>query len=161
MYYGEFTVSIDEKGRITVPRKTREVMEVLKHIVWYLTRGFDQSIFLFHQDEWNKIRQHVARFPAMDARVLDFRRLFFSSVAEARLDNQGRIAIPPHLREHAHLDKEAVLIGVEDHLELWSKDSWRSFVDSKYSEYKAMAIPVFSSNSTENGGITKEGLGEL
>ena len=161
MYYGEFTVSIDEKGRITVPRKTRETMEVLKHIVWYLTRGFVQSIFLFHSDEWNKIRQHVARFSAMDAKVLDFRRLFFSSVAEARLDNQGRIAIPSHLRDHAHLDKEAVLIGVEDHLELWSKDSWRSFVDSKYSEYKAMAIPVFSSNGVGNGGITQEGLGEL
>lgn len=160
MYYGEYSLNIDEKGRITVPRRTRETMEVLGHIVWYLTRGFDRSIFLFHRDEWNKIRQFVAKFPSMDAKVLDFRRLFFSSVAEARLDNQGRLIIPTHLREHAGLDKEAVLLGVDDHLELWSKDTWRAFVAGKEAEYKTMAIPVFSSNEGILAGISQEGLGE-
>ena len=160
MYFGEFAVTIDAKGRITVPRRTRETMEVLGHAIWYLTRGFDHSIFMFHRDEWNKIRTQAGKFSSMDAKVLDFRRLFFSSVAEARPDMQGRIAIPSHLREHAGLDKDVVLIGVDDHLELWNRDAWRAFLESKEAEYKQMAIPVFSGMDPEGAGRTKEGQGE-
>ena len=79
----------------------------------------------------------------MDAKALDFRRLFFSSVTEVQPDGQGRMSVAPHLREYAGLDKEAVLIGVDDHLELWDRDRWRGFQADREAEYKEMAAPVF------------------
>lgn len=157
MYFGESVSKLDDKGRVTVPRRIRETMEVHGHAIWYMTRGFDRCVFLFPSDEWNKIRAQAGRYSSMDAKVLDFRRLFFSSVAEARPDAQGRLAVAPHLREHAGLDgddREAVLIGVDDHLELWNRENWRSFVERSEETYKEMAAPVFG--GTESGGAEKE-----
>lgn len=143
MYFGEAQTAVDEKGRITVPRRFREVMEVLGHIQWYVTRGFDRSLFIYPRDEWEKIRKQVSSFSSMNAQALDLRRLLFGSVAEVRPDKQGRLAIPAHLREHAEIDKDAVLIGVDDHLELWSKDAWRAFQDNKEAEFREMATQLF------------------
>ena len=156
MYYGEARTKVDQKGRITVPRRVRETMNVMGHAVWYMARGFDHSVFLFHQETWDTIRTQVSRRSSMDAKALDFRRLFFSSVAEVRPDGQGRIAVPAHLREHASLDKEAVLIGVDDHLELWSEESWRGFRGDKDAEYKEMAAPLFG---TETDGEAEQKKG--
>lgn len=144
MYFGEAISRIDDKGRITVPRRMRETMTVMGHAIWYLTRGFDRSVFMIHRDAWNKIRGHVGRLSPMNAQAVDFRRLFFSGVAEVKPDPQGRIPVPPHLREYAGLDKEAVLIGVDDHLELWSKEAWTNFQAAKEAEYKGMATRIFA-----------------
>lgn len=149
MYFGESISKVDDKGRITVPRRMRETMDVLGHHVWYMTRGFDGCIFLFHRDEWNCIREQNGKHPAMDARVLDFRRLFFSSVSEVKPDGQGRLSVAPHLREHARLDKEAVIIGVDDHLEIWSKEGWQEYLRAKEADYKAMASAMFAPNGTD------------
>ena len=143
MYFGEYNTVLDDKGRITVPRAFRETMSVLKHYVWYMTRGFDGSIFLFNQPEWDKIRAQAGRFGSMNARALDFRRLLFSSVAEVQPDRQGRVPVPAHLREHAGLTREAVLLGVDDHLELWSREAWRAFQEGKQAEYREMAVQLF------------------
>jgi MraZ protein len=122
-----------------------------------MARGFNHSIVLFHRDEWNKIRKQAGRHSAMDGKTLAFRRLFFSSVAEARPDPQGRMAVPQHLREYAGIDKEAVLIGVEDHLELWDKDAWRKFQESNDAGYEDMAAPVFATRELETAATAKGG----
>ena len=160
MYFGEAITKLDEKGRITVPRRVRETMDVLGHAIWYMTRGFDQSIFLFHRDEWQRIMDRVSQFASMDETALDFRRLFFSSLAEARPDGQGRFAIPPHLRKHSGLegeDREAVLIGVGDHLELWNKDTWEQFLENKEPVYKQIAAPMFTRKDNGQGATEKGG----
>lgn len=151
MYYGEHHTVLDDKGRITVPRRFRETMDVLGHAIWYMTRGFDKSIFLFHRDTWNEIREQSSKFSTMNAKAIDFRRLFFGGVAEVRPDRQGRISVPVHLREHAGLERESVLIGVDDHLELWSKKSWCAFQELKYTEYKEMASHLFARAEEETG----------
>lgn len=144
MYFGEAQTSVDDKGRITVSRRFRETMNVLGHNLWYMTRGYDGSIFLFPRQEWEKIRSEARTRSSMDAKAIDFRRMFFGSVAEVQPDGQGRLLVPQHLREYAGLDKEAVLIGVDDHLELWSKDEWRAFQDGNQSSYKNMAAELFA-----------------
>ena len=157
MYYGEHVTKLDDKGRITVPRRMRETMDVLGHAIWYMTRGFDRCIFLFPRESWAAIRKQVGKFSSMDAKVLDFRRLLFSSVAEAKPDGQGRLMVQPHLREHAGLDREAVVIGVDDHLEIWSKEAWEAFVERNQAEYKEMAGPVFSGMEAEEAETEKGG----
>jgi MraZ protein len=144
MYFGEAQTAVDDKGRITVSRRFRETMNVLGHNLWYMTRGYDGSIFLFPRQEWEKIRAEARTRSTMDAKAIDFRRMFFGSVAEVQPDGQGRLLVPLHLREYASLDKEAVLIGVDDHLELWSKEAWRAFQDGNESSYKNMAAELFA-----------------
>lgn len=148
MYFGESATVLDDKSRITVPRRVRETMDYEGHLQWFMTRGFDGAIFMFPRPEWDKIREGAKRFASMDARALDFRRLFFGSVAEARPDKQGRIPVPQHLREHAGLDREAVLIGADDHLELWSRENWKQYQERKEAEYRDMASFMFTGDVT-------------
>ncbi|MCP4644894.1 MAG: division/cell wall cluster transcriptional repressor MraZ [bacterium] len=156
MYFGEFQSKLDDKGRITVPRRIRETMDVNGHAVWYLTRGFDNCVFVFHRDSWNDIRRQASRYSSMNAEALDFRRLLFGSVAEVKPDGQGRMLVAPHLRDHADLDKEVVLLGVDDHLELWSAESWRAFQERSQDKYREMAGPLFAGDS---GTGVPEGTG--
>jgi MraZ protein len=144
MYYGESQTVLDDKGRITVSRKFRETMSVLGHVLWYMTRGYDGSIFIFPKEEWDKIRNQASTHSTMDAQAIDFRRMFFGSVAEVQPDRQGRLSVPTHLRQFAGLDKEAALIGVGDHLELWSKNRWSAYQESKEQDYKSMASELFA-----------------
>ena len=158
MYFGEAQSVLDDKNRITVSRKFRETMDVLGHVIWYMTRGFDGSVFIFPKEEWDKIRTQAARRSSMDGRAIDFRRMFFGSVEEVRPDKQGRMLVPQHLREYAQLEKEVVLLGVDDHLELWSKDRWRAYQDTQESEYKAIAGELFMPSGEQtadaNGGAS-------
>ena len=143
MYLGEYSSTLDEKGRITVPRAFRVTMEAHGHYVWYMTRGFDRCVSIYNQEEWNKLRAQMAQHGSMHTRALDFRRMLFGSVAEVKPDGQGRMTVPPHLRKYANLDKEAVLLGVDDHLELWSKESWDTFQERMESNYREMAVALF------------------
>ena len=147
MYYGEAQTVFDDKSRITVPVRIRETMEHLGHLQWFMTRGFDGSVFLFPRPEWDKILVHAGKYAAMDGQAIDFRRMFFGSVAEARPDRQGRMPVPQHLRELAGLEKkEAALVGVGEHLELWTRDAWRAFQQKKDPDYKRMATELFMPN---------------
>jgi len=157
VYFGTAETVLDDKNRVTVPRRFRETMDVLKHAVWFLARGFDRSISLFPHTEWNKIRKQANRYSSMNAQALDFRRLLFASATEVRPDRQGRIPIPSHLREYAGLEREAVLIGVDDHLELWSRHAWAGFQGEHDPEFKGMAAQLFAGDKKEVGNSTEEG----
>ncbi len=156
MYYGECQASIDEKGRIAVPVHFRAVMEVHDHDVWYMTRGFDKSVFLFHKDQWEKLQAQSPNTSPLDPRMLDFRRLFLGSVSKVKRDAQGRLSVAPHLRAYAGIDREAVLLGVEDHLELWSVTGWLAFQDRQAENYKAMAAELFGNraDAASNQGVS-------
>lgn len=143
MYFGEAPTVLDDKGRITVASQFRKAMEVLGHAIWYMTRGFDGAIFLFPKEQWDKIRGESGQYSSMDSRAVDFRRMFFGSVTEVRPDNQGRVPVPPYLREYAGLDREAVLVGCEDHLELWSRDGWNQYQKQMLAQYKEMGRELF------------------
>ena len=143
MYYGESSASIDDKGRLNVPIQFRKVMEVFDHDTWYLTRGFDGAVFAFPSDRWSEVLKESQGTHLLDPRMNDFRRMLVGSVAKVKRDGQGRLSFPAHLREYAGVEREAVVIGLEDHLELWGKDNWRAFQARQQAEYKAMAATLF------------------
>ena len=152
MYYGEAQTTLDEKGRITISRKFREVMSVLGHALWYMTRGYDGSIFIFPKEEWDKIRTQASGHASLDGHAIDVRRMMFGSVAEVQPDRQGRMSIPSHLREYAGLDKDVALVGVGEHLELWSLKRWRAFQQAREDEYKTMASGLFAPKPVAGDG---------
>ena len=155
MYYGETQTSLDDKGRMNIPVQFRAVMEAQDHEVWYMTRGFDGAVFMFPTEKWRELLEQRKEASTLDPRMLDFKRLFLGSVAKSKRDRQGRLTIASHLRDYAGVDREAVLLGVEDHLELWNKASWKAFQKSQAQQYKAMAAELFGARNGPAAG--KEG----
>ncbi len=143
MYYGENYTSADEKGRVNIPKEVRTQMEALGHDTWYVTRGFDGALFLFEQTEWVKVLEKAKTKAILEPKMLDFRRFLLGSAAMIKPDAQGRFSIPAPLRDYAQIERDAVMLGVEDHIELWSKRVWREFQQNQASNYKAMASELF------------------
>ncbi len=160
MYFGECQASVDDKGRLAVPVQFRAAMELHDHLVWYMTRGFDGAVFLFHAAQWQELVSQNKGTSPLDPRMLDFRRLFLGSVAKSKLDGQNRLGIPSHLREFAGIQREAVLIGVDDHLELWSKVGWQAFLERQAEQYKAMAAELFGGKGVSAAGNNGAMLGD-
>lgn len=144
MYMGEYPSALDEKGRITVPRFIRTKMDGYAHHVWYMMRGFHGCVFLYPQEGFNRLREQMARHSSMHLEALEVRRMMFGSAAEVRPDGQGRMTVPPHLREIANLGKDTVLLGVDDHLELWNKGALRTHQDAMEEKYRDMAASLFA-----------------
>jgi MraZ protein len=120
MFMGEFTHAIDDKGRLTIPAKFRE--ELAYGAV--LTRGYDKYLLLTTADAFKRI---VARAETLSPTDPDHRallRLTFSGASEAVPDRQGRILVPPYLREYAGIADECVIVGIGNSIEVWSKDGW-------------------------------------
>ncbi len=125
MFLGEYTHSIDDKGRLTVPAKFRG--DLAKGLV--VTRGFDSNLMVFTMDGWTDLAQKIADKPLADPSTRAFRRRVFSGAIDLTPDRQGRILLPANLREFAKLDSEAVIIGMYSYLEIWGVDSWEPVLD--------------------------------
>ncbi len=125
MFLGEYTHSIDDKGRLTVPAKYRG--ELALGLV--VTRGFDSNLMVFTMEGWNELAQKIADRPLSDPSARAFRRRVFSGAVDLTPDRQGRILLPLNLREFAQLNSEAVIIGMHSYLEIWSVDAWQPVRD--------------------------------
>ncbi|HLR64109.1 MAG TPA: division/cell wall cluster transcriptional repressor MraZ [Pseudogracilibacillus sp.] len=123
MFMGEFQHNIDEKGRIIVPAKFREGLGSN----FVLTRGLDQCLFIYPEDEWKILEEKLKSLPLTKKDARSFTRFFFSGATEAGLDKQGRINVPQTLRSYSELEKECIVIGVSNRVEIWSKDKWEDY----------------------------------
>ena len=120
MFLGEFSHTIDEKGRLTIPAKFRD--ELAEGLI--VTRGIDRCLAVYPMKEWNRLAEQVSALPLTDRLARAFRRLVFANASDAVPDKQGRILIPPRLREYADLNGEAVVTGLNTYVEVWNPDAW-------------------------------------
>ena len=125
MFLGEFTHTIDSKGRLTIPAKFRG--ELAAGLV--VTRGFDQNLMLFTIEGWQDLAEKIAARPLADEDVRAFRRRVFSGAVDLVPDRQGRILLPPYLREFAKIDGDVVIAGMFNYLELWGNEAWTTVRD--------------------------------
>lgn len=126
MFMGEYSHTIDEKGRLIIPARFREGLGN----EFVVTRGMDGCLFAYPLDSWNEFEEKLKALPGTgnkDARKLI--RFFTAKAAGVELDKQGRILIPAPLREHAGLQKDVILTGVLDRVEIWDPDKWNSYSD--------------------------------
>ena len=126
MFLGEFTHSIDSKGRLTIPAKFRGL--VAAGLV--ITRGFEQNLMLFAMDEWESLAQRIAQRPLSDEDMRAFRRRVFSGAIDLVPDRQGRILVPQYLRDFADINGEVVIAGMFNYLEIWSGAQWQAVRES-------------------------------
>src|SRR3990167_5054743 len=124
MLIGEYTHTIDDKNRVSLPSKFRSLMG--KKIV--ITPGLDQCLFAFTTKEWERIAGKLAENSSMlSADMRSFTRYMFGGAVEAEIDNIGRVLIPDFLRERANLKTRVVLIGVQNRIELWNDKQWAEY----------------------------------
>ncbi len=121
MFLGEFKHTIDDKGRLTIPAKYRG--DLAAGLV--ITRGFDKNLSIYTMTGWEKLAASVMNQSVSSTRIRDLRRRLFSAATDLQPDKQGRILIPPQLREFAGVDGGTVVIaGMYDFIEIWSADVW-------------------------------------
>jgi MraZ protein len=136
MFLGEFTHTLDDKGRLTIPAKFRSQLE---HGL-VITRGLDGCLFAFTREDWleftTTLREKLS-FTQKSAR--DLARFFFSGATDTTSDRQGRILIPVFLREYANLESEVVIIGSNTRLELWNPEQWQESLQEVESNVEVIA----------------------
>lgn len=120
---GQHRYQLDAKGRIALPAKFREAFADGV----YLTLGQDGCLFAFPKEEWDRRAEEVRSRPLSNQRARAYARLFFANAERVELDGQGRLVIPQKLRALGGVDREVVVIGVSDRLEIWSSRAWERY----------------------------------
>ena len=133
MFMGEYNHTIDAKGRLIIPFRFRE--ELGESFV--LTRGLDGCLCVYPQAAWDAFEQKLASLPLTSKEARTFIRFFVSGAASFELDKQGRILVPATLREYADLQKDVILAGNLDRIEVWSKERWND--NNDYNDMDAIA----------------------
>ena len=126
MFLGEFTHTIDDKGRLTIPAKLRGLLAA----GLVVTRGFDQNLMLYPLEGWRELARRIAERPLSDEDMRAFRRRVFAGAVDLTPDRQGRILLPQYLRDFAAINNEVVIAGMFDYLEIWSIEAWQSVRES-------------------------------
>ncbi len=120
MFMGEYNHTIDAKGRLIIPAKFREQLDD----EFIVTKGLDGCLFAFPKDEWQAFEEQLRKLPLTQKNARRFTRFFMGGAATCELDKQGRILLPQNLREFAKLDKDVVLSGNLNRIEIWNKADW-------------------------------------
>ncbi len=123
MFIGEYQASIDDKGRVSIPAKFRPKLKS-KVVV---TRGLDNSLFLYDLEEWKKLATKLASLPISTANTRAFSRLMLAGAMDCDVDKQGRIIIPGYLKDFAKISKKVIVAGLYNRIEIWSEELWTAY----------------------------------
>ena len=126
MFIGEYQHNLDNKGRLAVPAKFRQMLA--KGAV--VTKGLDNCLFLYPKVKWEEMAQKFANLPVSQAKARAFARHMLAGAMPVEFDTQGRITLPEYLRKFAQLKKEAIIAGLFDRLEIWDEAGWNKYKES-------------------------------
>ena len=121
MFLGQFQHSIDEKGRMTIPVRFRELLEDGA----FITEGFDSNLLVLTKENFETMTEKVEKLSLTNPRTREFKRIFFGGASRVEFDRAGRILIPVFLRDKAQLTGEAIVVGMGESFEIWSPDIWK------------------------------------
>ena len=133
MFMGEYNHTIDAKGRLIIPSRFRDLLGE----EFVLTRGLDGCLSIYPMDEWAAFEEKLRALPLTNKNARTFSRFFVAGATSCELDKQGRILVPATLREFAGLEKDVVLTGNINRIEIWSKEKWNE--NSNYDDMDAIA----------------------
>ncbi len=139
MFIGEFHHNIDDKGRIAIPSKYRDILG--NNFV--ITRGIEHCIYVYPNDTFNHIVTKLESLPFTKKDARDFTRFFMSGATAIELDKQGRVNVPSPLITYANLSKKCVIVGTGDRLEIWDEDAFNEFICSCNDEMSDIAENLF------------------
>ena len=135
MFTGEYLHSFDNKGRVIIPAKFREELGE----TFYIGKCMDKCLFVYPEKTWNEFSQKLKQLSVLSSEHRYFSRMFLSGFTECSIDKQGRILLAGILREHSGLTNEAVIIGVLERIEIWSKNNWDSYIKNEGMNFEGIA----------------------
>jgi MraZ protein len=138
MFFGTYTPKLDEKGRLILPAKFREQLAGGLMV----TRGQEHCLYVWPQAEIDRITERLREAPVSNKATRDYVRMFSSASSDERPDKQGRITIPPKLREWASLSKDVVVIGAMNRLEIWDETAWETYSEEQEEAFAELSEEV-------------------
>ena len=145
MLMGEYHHNIDEKSRLIIPSKFRN--ELGREFV--ITKGLDKCLFVYSLDEWKKLTNKISTLQFTKKDVRAFERAFIGGASQNEFDKQGRINITSPLVHYANIQKECVIIGVNERLEIWSVENFNEFMSSHEETLEEITEDLFESDIYE------------
>ena len=139
MFIGEYHHNIDEKGRLIMPSKFRNDLGE----TFVITRGIDSCLFVYPKESWNNITSKLNELSFTKKDVRSFQRFFLSAATICEFDKQGRVSVTSPLADYADLTKECVIIGVNDRIEIWSKENFDKFLNDNIDNVSDIAEHLF------------------
>ena len=139
MYMGEFTCKIDDKGRFMLPSKFREILQEDEFVI---TRGLDNSIDLFPSSEWENIENELRKLKRTDSKHRAYQRFVLSAATKLTVDKQGRVNLPNSLTEHAKINKNIIVTGMVDKIEIWSEEVWKEYINKTESSIEEIVEEI-------------------
>ena len=138
MFLGTHSPRLDEKGRIILPAKFREELA----IGLVLTRGQERCIYVFSEKEFARVHEQMRDAPISSKQARDYIRVFLSGASDEVPDKQGRVTIPPALREYAGLGRELAVIGAGSRAEIWDAQAWTEYLAEKETAFSETDDPI-------------------
>ncbi|MBR0461325.1 MAG: division/cell wall cluster transcriptional repressor MraZ [Erysipelotrichaceae bacterium] len=135
MFIGEYSHNLDAKGRIIIPSRFRDEL----HSSFILTRGLDGCLTIYSLEQWEKIFIEINKLPTTKKAARQYIRVLTSNASECTLDGQGRILIPSNLAEPVGIKKECVIVGANDHIEIWDKNTWEGYFEEASKSFEEVA----------------------
>jgi MraZ protein len=136
VFTGEYRHTVDDKGRIAVPSRFRAQLAGNVVVAWWL----DACLAIFPAAAWDVLAAKIASLPMTDPNARLLQRRLFSGAFETELDRQGRVLVPQNLRSVAGLESEALVLGSQDHAEIWAPDRWQEYSRALEGEAFVQAI---------------------
>jgi MraZ protein len=139
VFFGTYTPRLDEKGRLFLPAKFRE--ELAEGLV--VTRGQERCLYVWSMEEFGKLTERLREAPVTNKATRDYVRMFFAGASNETPDKQGRITVPTMLREYASLQRDCIVIGAMNRIEIWDATSWQTYSDEQEQAFADLSDEVF------------------
>jgi len=146
MFTGEYRHTIDAKNRLAIPSNLRERIDEEKEGKgFYITRGLDKCLFMYTPKEWQGVVSKIEQLSFTNKKARQFQRLFFSKAHRINeCDPQGRILIPQNLKDIANIQKNVVIVGISNRIEIWNESNWNDFESENEGDFEEIAEDIFS-----------------
>ena len=141
-FKGSYAYSVDNKGRINIPSKLRKYVSPDANDTFIITRGYEQCLFVYPLDEWNKLEQSIRELTTTNPKHRFFMRTLLEKATESQLDGQSRITIPKELLQFANIENEVLILGVLERIEVWDPNVYQEYQKAQAESYENVAQTV-------------------
>jgi MraZ protein len=154
---GEYFRALDTKSRLAIPAKFREAMISSEEgFVFIAVRMFDGVLYLYSQKQYEKILPQIETPLEVNEEVRNLKRLRYGLAQELEADGLGRVLIPENIQKWCGLGKEVAILGVDDHVEVWDRERWQTFIEKQLAEHDQLAKRVIAIQQAAAQARTEE-----
>ncbi|MCI0707810.1 MAG: division/cell wall cluster transcriptional repressor MraZ [Ignavibacteriae bacterium] len=146
-FKGRYEYSVDSKGRVALPAKLRKNVSPAANDTFIITRGFEQCLFVYPQDEWNKVEESVRGLSPSNPQHRFFVRTLLQWATDVQLDGQSRLSIPQDLLKFSGIENEVLILGVMERIEIWNPKIYEQYMNNQPATYETVAESVLKPQS--------------